>query len=429
MPETILSTNAQVEAYLKDKGIFPQDTVLIVEDLRAIKESVEGFVNTIYRIRGDNGHSAVMKQVAALPISRAEEQGDGQPDTHLQDWTLDPGRLRNEISVLIFWNSVLPGICPEIYLFDEPRGIIVMEDLSHLSLLRYEFSRMKPFPLLGERLGDFFAHNLFYSSDLHMTRFRRKTMQDFFENPEYTALEPFLFEDCAIVSDHRTMPEATWPLRQSILTDTICQNEIKRLRQLFTTTKECLIHTDLHSSNIMVDEATVKIIDTEFAGFGPIAQDFGRLTASFCLNYLSWLGDDGSYTPAARLAYQESVLDILETMYTRFESTFQSLCQENQADSYILKSLDVEGYLRSHFVDALSYTALNAGSRIADRGLCYDLARLPEEERVYPQQLILILCRTLLTSGGRLGHITELTALLRKLPEQYPRNSEFLTKG
>ncbi|MGL6293228.1 phosphotransferase [Eubacterium aggregans] len=235
-----------------------------------------------------------------------------------------------------------------------------MEDLSHLSLLRYEFSRMKPFPLLGERLEDFFAHNLFYSSDLHMTCFRHKTMQDFFENPEYTALKPFLFEDCAIVSDHRTMPEATWPLCQSILTDTTCQNEIKRLRQLFTTTKECLIHTDLHSSNIMVDEATVKIIDTEFAGFGPIAQDFGRLTASFCLNYLSWLGDDGSYTPAARLAYQESVLDILETMYTRFESTFQSLCQENQADSYILKSLDVEGYLRSHFVDALSYTALNA---------------------------------------------------------------------
>ncbi|MGL4282705.1 hypothetical protein [Eubacterium aggregans] len=65
MPETILSTNSQVEEYLKDNGIFPQDTVLIVEDLRVIKESVEGFVNTIYRIRGDNGHSAVMKQVAA----------------------------------------------------------------------------------------------------------------------------------------------------------------------------------------------------------------------------------------------------------------------------------------------------------------------------------------------------------------------------
>jgi 5-methylthioribose kinase len=422
MASIALETEENIEAYLKEKGIFPADTRLIVEDLRKVKESVEGFVNRIYRIRCSNGDSVVLKQVTDMPLSRDDELENGKPDAHLHEWSLDPARLHTEISVLIFWNSICPDICPDIRLFDEPNGIIIMEDLTDLSLLRFEFSRMQRHPELGVKLGEFFARNLFYSSKLYLTDFRYQELQNFFHNTEYNALEPFLFEECAIVSKHRTMPEGTEKLRDIIINDKIIQKEIGYLRDQFVNNKECLIHTDLHASNIMVDAERVKIIDTEFAGYGPIGQDFGRLTASFCLNFLSWYGDDE--TPKSiKTDYQYYLLETVETLYETFEATFTALCRENSKDSYSLKQLDTRSFLQAHFRDAMAFTALNAASRIADRGLCHDLARLPVENRVYPQLLILTLCRTMLTCKGFFFTVTDLTDYLRGIAADHPLSS------
>ncbi|MEG0377096.1 MAG: methylthioribose kinase, partial [Eubacterium sp.] len=131
-------TKDQVASYLKDKNIFSKDAKLIVEDLHAIKESIDGFVNLIYHIHNQEGKSVILKQIVNFPRSRAVEEAKYGVDEDLGDWTLDLGRMRIEIAVLIFWNSIFPGICPEILLFDEPDSVIVMEDLTELSLLRYD---------------------------------------------------------------------------------------------------------------------------------------------------------------------------------------------------------------------------------------------------------------------------------------------------
>ena len=194
-------TEDQVAAYLKDKDLYPQDAELVVEDLHAIKESIDGYVNLIYHIYDQNGKSMVLKQIVGEPRSKLDEAAGSKNSKYMHDWSLDIGRLRSEISVLIFWDSVYPGICPKIYLFDEPRGIIVMEDLTDHSLLRYEHCRMKEHPEFPEKIGRFMARNLFYSSDLHLSRYKKQELEKFFENPEYTALDFFLFADCTIVSD------------------------------------------------------------------------------------------------------------------------------------------------------------------------------------------------------------------------------------
>ena len=418
----LLKTNQAIINYLKAHTLFPHDTELTVENLRDIKESVEGFVNQIYRIRGSNGHSVVMKQVLNLPISRESTGDDGQPDAHLADWSLDMGRMRNEIAVLIFWNQICPDICPDIYLFDEENGIIVMEDLTDLSLLRYEFTRLHQFPLLGQQLGHFFAHNLFYSSSLNMTDYRHQKLVRFFENPEYSALDRFIFHENAIVSFHRTMPNQTLSLRKALIADPHIQKEILRLEDLFLNHKECLIHTDLHASNIMINSHTTKIIDTEFAGFGPVSQDFGRLTASFVLNYFSWFGETGQNDNDEKRAYQEYLLKMIHDLYTTFANVFKQLCHKHIATNYNLHQFDVSAYLKNHLTDALSFTALNAASRIADRGLCHDLARLPVSERIYPQQLILTFCKTILTQERAIDQIDDFVDDLRQLSSFYPRH-------
>lgn len=404
-----------VADYLKEKEIFPADANLTVVDLHAVKESIEGFVNLIYHVYDQSGKSVIMKQMLSMPRFRIEdEKNNTVEDSNRGGWTLDLGRMRSEIATLIFWNSVYPGICPEIYLFDEPGRIIVMEDLMELSLLRFELCRMVKHGHFTNKIGAFFARNLFYSSNLHLTNYKKSEVERFFTNPEYTALVEFLFHENIGVSWERDMIPGTAEKRTELVDNPAIQAEFKRLENKFMEDKECLIHTDLHSSNIMISADDVRIIDGEFAGFGPLAQDFGRLTASLSLNYVSWFGD-ADRTAEEKADFHNYLLTTIEDLYSTFQNEFRQLVDTHREESYSLKTLDVEAYLIDQLQNALSYTGVNIMSRLANRGICYDLLRLPEENRLVPCLLGLDISKELMLNHRNYTNIKEYTQLLKNL--------------
>ncbi|MGV8905555.1 MAG: phosphotransferase [Acetobacterium sp.] len=403
-------TLAGVSHYIKSKDIFPADANLTVVDLHASKESIEGFVNLIYHIYDDNGKSIILKQMLSFPRFRIEEEkNNAECDS---DWILDLGRMRSEIAALIFWNAIYPDICPQIYLFDEPNRIIVMEDLMALSLLRFDLCRMIKHPLLSPKIGTFFARNLFFSSNLHLTNYKKEEVERFFTNPEYTALSGPIFEDNIAVSWNRDMNPGTREKRAVLIENPVLQTEIRRLQTKFLAHKECLIHTDLHSSNIMVSPTAIRIIDGEFAGFGPLAQDFGRLTASLSLNFISWFGDD-SKTTAEKEAFQSYLCTAIEGLYNTFQTVFRELVAAHQKESYRLKTMNVESYLIEQLQDALSYTGINMTSRLAIRGLCYDISRLPQETQVIPALMGMSIAEELLLNHNRYTGIEQYTQFLK----------------
>lgn len=402
-----------VSEYLKEKEIFPVNADLTVIDLHAVKESIDGYVNLIFHVYDETGKSIILKQMLSFPRFKIEEERNNIYEE--TDFILDLGRMRSEIATLIFWNSVSPGICPEIYLFDETHRIIVMEDLMALSLLRYELCRMSTNPNIGEKIGTFFGKNLFFSSNLHLTKYKKKAIEHFFTNPEYKALCAVIFEtDNVLVSKLREMVPGTEALRQEIIENQAIQNEIKRLRQLFIEKKECLIHTDLHSSNVMVNSKDLRIIDGEFAGFGPLGQDFGRLTASFCLNYISWFGDTTT-TQNEKTTFQNYLFETLNLLYTTFQKEFSDLVHQYRTESYSLKQMDVDHYLLLQFQDALSFTGVNLASRLAYRGMCYDIERLPEANRRLPCLLGLEISKELLLNHRNYHSIDDFIRYLKNL--------------
>jgi 5-methylthioribose kinase len=408
-------TVAGVADYLKEKEIFPADANLTVVDLHAVKESIEGFVNLIYHVYDQSGKSVIMKQMLSMPRFRIEdEKNNTVEDSNRGGWTLDLGRMRSEIATLIFWNSVYPGICPEIYLFDEPGRIIVMEDLMELSLLRFELCRMVKHGHFTNKIGAFFARNLFYSSNLHLTNYKKSEVERFFTNPEYTALVEFLFHENIGVSWERDMIPGTAEKRTALVDNPAIQAEFKRLENKFMEDKECLIHTDLHSSNIMISADDVRIIDGEFAGFGPLAQDFGRLTASLSLNYVSWFGDTDR-TAEEKTDFRNYLLTTIEDLYTTFQNEFRQLVNTHRDESYSLKTLDVDAYLIEQLQNALSYTGVNIMSRLSNRGICYDLLRLPEANRLVPCLLGLDISKSLMLNHRNYTTIKEYTQLLKNL--------------
>ena len=58
---------------------------------------------------------------------------------------------------------------------------------------------------------------------------------------------------------------------------------------------QALIHGDLHTGSIFVNQEETRVIDPEFAFFGPMAYDVGVLIGNLIMNYLSTLArlEDG----------------------------------------------------------------------------------------------------------------------------------------
>ena len=49
---------------------------------------------------------------------------------------------------------------------------------------------------------------------------------------------------------------------------------------------QALIHGDLHTGSIFVDEDYIKVMDCEFAFYGPIGYDLGTIMANFIFSYV-----------------------------------------------------------------------------------------------------------------------------------------------
>ena len=112
---------------------------------------------------------------------------------------------------------------------------------------------------------------------------------------------------------------------------------------------------------------------------------------------------------------------MLSDLFTVFEKEFKKLIRENIPHNYNLRKLDVDAYLNQHFADALSFTALNAASRLSDWGLVHDFKILPVAERIYPEKLVLASSQDILSRRVQPARPEDWIDFLRELPNRYPK--------
>ena len=395
-----------IKAYLIQKKIFPENALLNVIDLHEEIQNIEGYVNLIFAVRDLNTNcSVVVKQL--LPYIRAFKEADGGDHPVLME------RLRTEIAVLTFMGTLYEDIAPDIYLFDEAAVVIVMEDLMDLELLRFELTAGVTYPDVGKKMGIFLALLFFHTSDLLMTGRKLEGVKHFFYNDESKRLYDLLFVNNVLLCAEKPLEPEAEETRQRILSNEKIRARVHALGYKYLNNDECLIHNDLHSSNIMVGPGKVKIIDTEFSGYGPKAIDIGRLTGSMIINYVSWLGYK-ALPEDKRLAMQAYDLDFMADMYHSFECTMEKLWAENQRVSYRLKVLSCQDVCDSIFQDALQYAVISLITRISsDMALTCDLKRIEKRELGFIQKRSLEIAEYTLLMTDTFHNIDEFNAFLR----------------
>jgi 5-methylthioribose kinase len=291
-----------------------------------VREVGDGNLNLVFIVEGAGG-AAVVKQ--ALPYVRLV--GDS--------WPLPLKRSFFEYHALTRQEARAPGSVPAIYHFDEGQALIIMEYLSPHIILRRALIEGRQLPNIARDIGLFMARTLFRGSDLHMAAKDRKAdLALFADNVELCDItENLVFSDPYFDAK---MNRHTSPQLDGIVAELRADRDLKveaqRLKHIFAANAETLLHGDLHSGSIMVTDSQTRMIDPEFAFYGPMAFDVGMLLANFWMSFFSQRGHEQSGKRDAMRAY---LLEVTVETWSVFRAEFSHLWRTERTGMLYQKSL------------------------------------------------------------------------------------------
>jgi len=244
-----------------------------------VREVGDGNLNLVFIVDGPDG-SLIVKQ--ALPYVRLV--GDS--------WPLPLKRAFFEYNALIRQEARDPGSVPRVLHFDEVQAIIAMEFLTPHVILRRVLIEGGKVEGLAEVLGNFCARTLFRGSDLAMPTAQRKADAALFlGNVEICDItENLVFSDPYFEAEMNHHTPGLDPVVKMLREDIDLKVTAQHMKWAFATNAETMLHGDLHSGSVMVTETESKVIDPEFATYGPMGFDIGMLLANFLHAYLSQPG-------------------------------------------------------------------------------------------------------------------------------------------
>jgi 5-methylthioribose kinase len=304
-----------------------------------IREVGDGNLNLVFIVTSGTA-GVVVKQ--ALPYVRLVGES----------WPLPLDRAHFERQALDAQAAYVPMHVPKVYHFDAEQAAIVMAYLSPHIILRKGLIRRVKYPQLADHLSTFLAEVLFRSSDLGMPADAKKAAQALF--CQNTALckisEDLIFTDPYRIAllNRWTSPELDG-LAAAFRADAPLKVAVQELKWAFLTRGEALLHGDLHTGSVMVTDTDTRVIDPEFAFFGPMGFDIGAVLGNLMLSYLAQDGHPGE--PDAIAAYRRWLLDTIEAVWTGFETKFLALWR---------RSATGDAFVAELFADPAGAEALEA---------------------------------------------------------------------
>ena len=241
-----------------------------------------------------------------------------------------------------------------------------MEYLSPHIIMRNGLIDGVKYPRFAETLAEFMAATLFKTSDLYLPAGEKKRrIAVFCANTELCKIT----EDLVFTDPYRDAKLNHWtsPQLDDIALEFRSDGPLKAAAQAmklkFLSSAEALVHGDLHSGSIMATTGDIRVIDPEFAFFGPMGFDVGALIANLILAYLSQIGHEAA--PGARDEYRAWILGQTIDVWNRFAARFVALWNaEGRGDAYTAElfadpagrdalAAEQERYMRRLFSDTL----------------------------------------------------------------------------
>lgn len=242
---------------------------------QSAEEAGDGYVNFIFIVKTKD-QSFVVKQ------SRESARMSGA------QMTLERNHL--EYDAMKLFHAIAPDYVPAVYFIDDENRVFVMEDASKdgRMITRFQLNQNRIFPMMARQCGEYLADTQFHTSELYLgtPEFRQLTCR--FMNADMRPLmEDGLFIYKFWTPYDSSLGEEFMEFAKSVSEDPDYLTERHKMRHIYISKAECLIHADLHTSNLFTGIDSLKVIDMEFTFCGPFSYDLGYLIGNLVSQYTS----------------------------------------------------------------------------------------------------------------------------------------------
>lgn len=366
-------------------GFFPNRTEL------HCREIGDGNLNLVFHIQDEEKQGIIIKQ--ALPYAKVV--GESWPLT-LYRATIEGNYLKNAA-------PLVPGFVPKVFHTDEQQAVTIMEDLSHLEIVRNGFIQGKSFPLLSQHIGKYLAYTLFFTSDFGLNQQEKKKLQQQYSNPELCKItEDLVFTDPFFNSETNDFEKELEEAVEEIWSNDALKLEVAKLKLQFLTNGEALLHGDLHTGSIFASASETKVIDPEFAFYGPIGFDIGQFFANLLFQAFTRIGEN-----------KEVILSHLHQVWETFALTFTELWKTSSVEAFTKVDGYLQHVLQHFFKDAVGYAGCEIIRRTIGLAHVADLDGIePYEKKIETKKQALALGQKLILERSSITTIQKIIALL-----------------
>lgn len=367
--EHFLMNEEDIKDYVVARlGLFDDKDHLVVSEIG------DGNINYVHQVtETSTGKTVVVKQADKYLRSSGR--------------LLDLSRNRIEAEILKIQNELAPEFIPEVFDYDENMSALTMENISEYRNIRYELIDKKIFPNFSQEITNFLAKVLLPTTDLVLDSATKKTRVKSFTNIDMCDISENLvltepYDDYRnqniITSGNEKFVEST------LYEDEELHAEIAWLRNNFMNNDQALIHGDLHTGSIFINQLGVKIIDPEFACYGPMGYDIGNVLAHLYFPLVLSLTDentDTSFNDWILISSKEIYNLVLEKMNILYDEIVTNKLYKNESFK--------KSYLANIMNDTLGYAGTEIIRRVVGDSKVKELSLIPEEKKVQAERVLI----------------------------------------
>jgi 5-methylthioribose kinase len=387
----------------------------------SITEVGDGNLNLVFIVKGASSGIAVKQ---ALPYVRLVGES----------WPLPLSRAHFEYLALSRQAQLAPGLVPALLHHNQTLALTVMELLEPHIIMRKGLVAGTRYPRFVDDITTFIARTLFFTSDLAQSAAEKKQgIAAFAGNHALCKIT----EDLIFTDPYRIAEQNRWTapyldgLAGDLREDMELHVAISRLKLKFMASPEALIHGDLHTGSIMVTESQTRVIDPEFAFYGPMGFDIGAVLANLLMAYFASAGHERM--PGERTAFESWVLETVEGVWNEFARKFLALWRtEARGDAYPASlfagekgaarlEAERQAYMQRLFTDAVGFAAAKIIRRIFGlaHNIDFELIEDPRRRAVCEARAVR-LARAMMVELGVFPTIAHVTGAARKLRDWQP---------
>ena len=369
----------------------------------------DGNLNFVYKISSVQNPQKALIVKQAVPYLRCVGE----------DFLLSRYRMNYEIRALQKFRAISHAFVPQIYHASEEMSLVVMEYFGNHIIMRKGLINGVQYKNFSEHISTYMSATLFYTSSLYLdSHDKRKLIDSFNSNTQLCKLTEDLVFSFAFMEHETNNNENVKnnPEAKKLFMDMEFKERVLELKYKFMTQNDALLHGDLHTGSIMINEDETYVIDPEFAFVGPFGFDVGALLANLANNYIYHL------IVTKDRNFQEWLLKTIKEVLEKFSEKFLGFWSEHNnsallVDGY-LDNITLQNYKERFVKNILSQSVGFAGCKMARR--VYGVAGVEEirgiqnpELRAKAEKTALKIAREFVVKYEKIENIDEILEIIK----------------